>query len=53
MIGPTLGAVVGVATAIVAVPVGAVTYVVNRFAGRRIMRLPLRTYLGTKSAIPI
>lgn len=53
VIGPTLGAVVGIATAIVAYPVGALTWCVDRYAGRRVMRAPINAYMGTKTCIPI
>lgn len=53
VVGPTLGALLGLAAAVVAVPLGAACYLFDSFTGRKLFRLPMRTYQGTKSAIPI
>lgn len=53
VVGPTLGAVLGLVTAVVAYPMAAVTFCVDRYMSRRFMRAPVNMYIGTKSAIPI
>ncbi|WIA15309.1 hypothetical protein OEZ86_003942 [Tetradesmus obliquus] len=53
IIGPTLGVVVGLVTAVVAWPLGALVYCCNRPAANRAFSTPVNTYGTVKNAIPI
>lgn len=53
VLGPTGGLILGAPTAVVAWPLGAVTYILSRHAGRSFFRVPQRVYLSTASTVPI
>jgi hypothetical protein len=53
VIGPTVGFVVGVLTAVVAWPLGALVYCCNRPAGNRAFSTPVNIYGTVKDAFPI
>lgn len=53
VIGPTLGAVLGAATDVVALPVGLVAMVFSRARGRSVMHAPCDVYTAVAAPIPI
>jgi hypothetical protein len=53
VVGPTLGVVVGLVTAVVCWPFGALVYCCSASTGSRAFAAPVNTYTSVKSAIPI
>jgi len=53
ILGPTLGFLCGVVTAIVLIPAGAVTYPFNKQSGRKLFALPVDINYKVTNGIPI
>jgi len=53
VLGPTLGAVLGLISAVVCVPVGAALWVCSRPRGRLMMKTPAAVYARVSGPIPL
>lgn len=52
VVGPTLGAALGLLSAVVCLPLGALTWVCSRPRGRAVMGTPVGVYTRVSSPIP-
>lgn len=53
VVGPTLGAVVGLVTAVVCWPAGAAVWLCDHYGGRSLMAVPAGVYRRVSGPIPI